>query len=258
MNTKILSESALNVINQYKNFHVENAICPIPYFNNKTTARRAGLRAEVGKGSPKDLYEEVIQRAFEQKINYKSFDSENLKKFLVDNNIGIDCSGFVYYILDEESRNRNKGGLDKHLVYPFAKGIIGKLKAKIRPTINTDVRTLAHNKNSKIISIPEIQVGDIITMISKEESREREHILIINQIEYQNFKPVTVHYTHAVAWPTDGEYGHGIHEGKIEIVDINKNLLEQRWTENNVAGNENYTLVRAQKSVTEIRRLNWF
>jgi hypothetical protein len=61
---------------------------------------------------------------------------------------------------------------------------------------------------------------------------------------------------HAIAWPTDGEYGHGIHDGKIEITDINKSILEQRWIENNVIENENYTLIRAQKSITEIRRLN--
>lgn len=243
MNTKILSESAIDVINQYKNFQVENAICSVPYFNNKTTARRAGLRAEVGKGSPKDIFDEVEQRAFEQKIDLKNLDSVSLKKFLVDNNIGIDCSGFVFNVLDLSKKN----------IY-FDKGIFGKIKAMIRPAMNTDVKTLAHNKNSKAISLLEIQVGDIITMINN----ERDHVILVNQIEYQNFKPTTIHYAHAVAWPTDGEYGHGIHEGKIEILDLNKSLLEQRWIENNVTNSENYTLTRAQKSVTEIRRLNWF
>ncbi len=241
MNTKILSESALNIIDQYKNFKIGNAICSIPYFNNKTTARRAGLRAEIGKGSPKDIFEELRQKTFEQKIDLESFTSESLKKFLVDNNIGIDCSGFTYYVLDLAKKN----------LY-FDKGFIQKIKAKIRQVENTDVKTLAHNKNSNTIPISEIQPGDFITIINN----ERDHILVIHQIEYQNFIPTTIHYVHAIAWPTDGEYGHGIHEGKIEILDINKNILEQKWIENNMINNENYTLAKANKSVTEIRRLN--
>ena len=59
MNTKQISRGALDIIDQYRNFRIENAICSIPYFNNKTTARRAGLRAEVGKGSPKDIFDEM-------------------------------------------------------------------------------------------------------------------------------------------------------------------------------------------------------
>lgn len=244
MNTKIISESTLNIIDQYKNFKIGNAICSIPYFNNKTTARRAGLRVEVGKGSPKEIYDEIKQKAFEQKIDINLFTSESLKKFLVDNNIGIDCSGFAYHILDLSS---------KSLSFPFAKGIFGKLKAKMRPVENTDVATLAHNKNSKIVSISEIKPGDIITMIND----ERDHILVINQIEYQNFKPITIHYVHAIAWPTDGEYGHGIHEGRIEILNIEKLIIEQRWTENYKTGIENYTFSKAQKSQIELRRLTF-
>ena len=258
MNTKRISDEALRVIEQYKNFQIGNSTCSIPYFNNKTTARRAGLRAEIGKGSPKDIFDEAEHRAIPQKIDLNLLDSENLKKFLVDSNIGIDCSGFAYYVLNEESKSRGKGSIDKHLSFPLSKGIMGKIKSKVRPVENTDVQTLAHNKNSKIVSVKEEQVGDIVTMIGGTDGGERDHILIIHQIEYQNFLPVTVHYVHAVAWPTDGEYGHGIHEGKIEIVDVSKSILEQKWIEMEKTGVDNYTFSRAGKSVTEIRRLNWF
>jgi hypothetical protein len=91
---------------------------------------------------------------------------------------------------------------------------------------------------------------------------ERNHILVIYQIEYQNFIPTTLHYAHAIAWPTDGEFGHGLHKGIIEIINPEKDLFEQRWIElgkdSLVNGDENYTFSRARKSKTEIRRLNWF
>ncbi len=243
MNTKLLSQEALDIINQYKNFQIGNAICSIPYFNNKTKGIRGGLRVEVGKGSPKDIFDEVKQKAFEQKVDTKLFTSDTLKKFLVDNNIGIDCSGFAYYVLAIP---------DKYLHFPFAKGILGKLKAKIRPIENTDVATLAHDKNSKVIPVSKVQVGDMITMIN---NIERDHILIINQIEYQNFLPTTIHYVHAVAWPTDGEYEHGIHEGTIEVLNNEKLIIDQKWVENGKIGDENYTFARGQKSLTELRRL---
>lgn len=258
MNTKLISQNSLDIIEQYKNFKVENAVCSVPYFNNKHTGNRASFRVESGKGSPKDIYEEIEQKAIRDKFDMKSFSSDSLKKFLVDNDIGIDCSGYAYYILNEESLSLGKGTLDRHLSFPFAKGIWGKIKSKFRPIENAGVQTFAHDKNSKVISIKDVQVGDIITMVGGPDNGERDHILIIYQIEYQNFLPTVIHYTHAVAWPTDGEYGHGIHEGKIEITGLEKNLVEQSWRENGKVGEENYTFTRAQRSVTELRRLRWF
>lgn len=243
MNTKLISQQALDIISQYKNFQIGNAVCSVPYFNNKTTKQRAALGVFIGKGSPKDIYDEVRGLLIKEKIAETSLTSETLKRLLVDKNLGIDCSGFISHVFDISS---------KKVHFPFAKGILGKLKAKVRPIENTDVATLADNSNSKVISLKETEPGDIITMLNNDE---RDHVLLINQIEYQNFLPVTIHYVHAVAWPTDGEYGHGIHEGKIEITDLNMGILEQRWIENNKMGNENYTFTRGQKSLTELRRL---
>lgn len=257
MNTKVISEAAREVIGHYKNFQVGTAICSVPYFNNRVTARRAGLRAEIGKGSPKDIFDEINHRALEEKVDVKLLDSETLKKFLVHSNLGIDCSGFAYYILDEESRSRGFGALDKHLAFPLSKGIFGKIKSKMRPIENSGVENFAHEENSRKIIFKEIEPGDIITMLGGPEDGERNHILVITQVEYQNFVPTTIHYVHAIAWPTDGEYGHGIHDGKIEIIDPNKSILEQRWIENEKIGDENYTFARAKKSTTEVRKLNW-
>lgn len=262
MNTKTLSEKSLTVINQYANFHIANAMCNIPYYNNRRSGVRAGLRAINGKGSPYDIFEEVEIVTMREKVSVASFTNESLKKFLVDHNIGIDCSGLVYYILNTESVSRNRGPMDKHLLFPFSKGLIGKIRCKLRPTENTDARTLANDRNSHVIAMNEIQPGDFISMLKRpdapEEERARDHVILIHQIEYQNFVPIALHYTHTVAWPTDGQYGHGVRQGVIEILDPQKSLLEQRWIEAEKTGDENYTLGRAKKSVTEIRRLNWF
>jgi hypothetical protein len=262
MNTKTLSDKALIAIDQYAKFRIGSATCSIPYFNNRRVGMRASLRAISGKGSPYDIHEEVEISALREKVSVVTFNNETLKKFLVDHNIGIDCSGLVYYILNAESLVRKLGTIDKHLAFPLCKGLVGKIRCKLRPTENTNVLTLAHDRNSNIVAMSEIQPGDFISMLKRpeapEEERARDHIIVIHQIEYQNFAPTILHYTHTIAWPTDGSYGHGVRQGVIEILDPNKPLLEQRWTEAGKTADENYTLGRAKKSIIEIRRLNWF
>ncbi len=260
MNTKTLSDKALVVINQYTNFSIGNARCSIPYFNNRHSGARASLRANIGKGSPKDIFDEVESISILEKINVGSLDSITFKKFLVDHNIGIDCSGFAYHILNAENEAREKGTLDKHLSFPFCTGLLGKIRCKLRSIENAGVSTFAHDKNSRVLNLTQAEPGDIITMMSYKDGNDKQqldHILIIHQIEYQNFMPVTLHYMNAIAWPTDGEYGHGVREGRIEIVNPIKPLTEQRWIENEKADSENYTLARATASKTELRRLNW-
>ncbi|MEK7609667.1 MAG: hypothetical protein AAB470_00910 [Patescibacteria group bacterium] len=255
MNTKTLSNRALSTINQYLNFRVGTAVCSIPYFNNKTIKARATLRAYGGKGSPKDIFEEIQTIAVKSHVNIESLTNESLKKILTDNNIGIDCSGFVYYILNAQSEELKNETLDRRLSFVNCHGLIGKIRCSLRPIENCDVGTLAHDKNSLTVPIKEISPSDIITMIGDSEENEHDHILVIHQVEYQNFIPCKIHYSHAVAYPEDGIYGTGIRQGTIEIVDPDKSISEARWIENNKEGVANRIFIRATKSKTEMRRL---
>lgn len=258
MITQVISSKASDLIKKYQAFTYGNAVCGIPYFNNKTTGLRGALRVEIGKGTPQEIHDEVELLVTQQKISKTSFTNESLKKFLIANKIGIDCSGFTYIILNEESQTRGKGALDKHLSFPFSKGFLGSFKAKMRPIENTNVQTLAHYENSTALEISNAQVGDMITLLGGPDGGERDHVLVVDQVQYENNLPTIIHYVHAIAWPTDGEYGHGIHEGTISIVNIEGSLRAQHWVENGKTGEENYTYSRAEKSQTELRRLNWF
>jgi hypothetical protein len=100
MNTKILTLRPMSVIDQYLNFKVGNAVCSVPYFNNKTVKARGTLRAFGGKGSPKDIFEETETLLLKSHVAVESINNETLKKFLADSNIGIDCSAFAYYVLN--------------------------------------------------------------------------------------------------------------------------------------------------------------
>jgi hypothetical protein len=307
MNTRLTSEKALTVIDQYLHFRYDGATTNVPYYNNSRKAVRAGLRGALGKGSPRDIFDETDIAMAREKISKSGgnagmmpsrgaiqgaiaggsfipdkLSDSALKHFLVDHTIGIDCSGFVYYVMNAEFSAQNKGSIDRHLAFPYVKGIFGKLRAKMRPAENADVATFAHAKNSRVIALNETKPGDIIVMVDDNQDvgeknkqkkiidrNNRDHILFIHQVDYQNFVPIAIYYSHSVAWPSDGTYDHGVRQGKIEILDIKKPLTEQKWIEAEKIGeggvtktdpsmtavSENYTFTHALKARTEIRRM---
>ncbi len=258
MNTKTLSNRALSIIDQYLHFKVAEAECSVPYFNNKTVRARAALRSTIGKGSPQEIFEEIKGILVKSHVNESLITSDLLKKTLTDNNIGIDCSAFTYYVLNSECEDLKKGHLDKHIHFINCHGLIGKMRCALRPIENCDVATFADDINSKIILIKEIQPGDIITMLGGPDNSDRDHVLVIHQVEYQNFIPTKIHYSHSVAYPEDGIYGTGIKQGIIEIIKPEASIAEQSWTENGKSNQENRIFLRAQKSKTELRRLHFF
>jgi hypothetical protein len=271
MNTRTLSPSSLATISQYLHFQAGSAVCSVPYFNNKTRGSRGALRTHIGKGSPQDIAEETETLLKLKHISPETLSDEALKKLLTDSAIGIDCSGFVYHVLNAESLEQKKGGLEKHLSFVQCPGVLGKIRGHMRPAENSGVVTFAHDENSKVVSVNEVQPGDMITMLPgttveapfdhikvvASTGAERDHILVVHQVEYSDAVPTKIHYSQAVAYPEDGVYGTGIKQGTIEITDPSQPLLSQRWIENGFEGTSNRIFVRAQKSTTQLRRLNW-
>ncbi len=251
MNTKLLSQKALSIIEQYNNFVFYNAFCSVPYFNNKTKLIRAGLRVNIGKGSPKDIYDELRAFAIKNHIDPNSIDNDSLKKILVDNNIGIDCSAYAYYILNAFSIESSFGQLDKHLKFTYCKGLVGKLRCKLRPLENCDVITMSNDKNSHEIRLDEVNVGDFISFVNSSDDSVRDHIAIVYKVEYQNFKSVKFYITHAAAYPEDGLYGTGTKNSEITITSPDLAISEQIWSDPALKN-------RSEISTTTIRRFNWF
>lgn len=245
---KTLSEAAIFVLEQYLHFQVGPASCSVPYFNNKTIKARAALAARVGKGKPSDILDELKDILFRKRISIDSLNSESLKKILVENNLGIDCSGFSYQILNAESEATGKGSLKKHLVLIKANNFIRKIIASLNPVKNVDVATFASDKNSQQISLKEILPGNIITMLGNSGEGERDHILVIHKVEYVGSDPKIIHYSHSIAYPEDGLYGTGVRQGYIEINDSSNSILEGNWSEKHI-------FARAQRSKTELRKL---
>ncbi len=134
----ILSSEAQKVVEKYLSLPI-GAGCQTPYFNNRRTKIRAGLRALVGKGRPEEIAEEAEMFSIRDRAGIKKMDSAALKKFLVEHNLGVDCSGFAYHVLSVEISAKTGKKLSSS-VKPWS-GFKRKLKHWLRPAENTGVST---------------------------------------------------------------------------------------------------------------------
>lgn len=224
---KTLTPEATKVVDDYLNLPLAGKSVQCPYLNNRRAKIRGGLRVMIGKGTPKEISEEAELIALKQKIKLTDLDEDALKKFLVDNGLGIECSGFVYHTLDAELQARGKGSLAQHLRFPKIKNPIRKLLTRMRTAENTDVTIFADDINSVEIPVSEIAPGDFVTYKGSKEFGN--HIILIQGIEFENGKPAKIFYTHSNEIPEDGKYGHGIRQGSFVITDVNKKVAQQQW-----------------------------
>jgi hypothetical protein len=258
MITHSLSKNALERIDQYLNLRIGHVSCPVLYFNNKTTGTRAALASHVGKGTPEDISHELTTILFKQKISLDTLSVELLRKTMLEHHIGIDCSGFVYHVLDTESISSGHGRLHRHLTFKNRTNIFRTIAIFMHPEKNTSVAILADNSNSSIIPLQNIRPGDLVVMTDNTEAPERDHILIIHRVDYDESSSRRIlYYSHSVAYPEDGLYGTGVRQGTIDLATPQDTLFEATWIEDSPDNIPNRTFLKARSSKTEIRRIHW-
>ncbi len=226
-----------------------------PYFNNKRRRSRSKLRALVGKGSPAEIAEEAAIEAKFARLDIAAMATDKLKEFLVDQDLGIDCSGFAYHVLNSHSQE-TRGRSIQSFVKSARSGMFGPLLARLRPAENLGVSSFAHEKNSSAIRASEARPGDVVTFIGTGRDGMYNHILVVTGIERTADGDTRLSYAHSYAWPSDGVFGHGVREGDILV--HGDDLLGGTWKEKGVTGSENYTYESARnaKSVS-VRRLRY-
>jgi len=237
-----MTESAQKIIENYKNLKIGNKTIPCPYFINKGQKVRGALRVLIGKGSPKDIEEEVALMALKSKVNLKKMNEKEIAEFLVEKKIGLDCSGFVYHVMDAELAAKGKK-LSKTITFP-KKGLLRKILTKLRPAENTSVAVLFDDKNTKEIKTKDIEAGDLILMLETGKNHDLNHVLLITKKEDKKNKTL-LHYAHSLKWKNELPGEHGVREGVIELVDTKKPLTKQVWIEKGKKGKENETFERA-------------
>jgi hypothetical protein len=252
MNT--LSPLAQKVIEKYLALPL-GAGCSTPYFNNRRKRIRGGLRALVGKGAPEEIAEEAEMFSIRERAGIKKMESGALKRFLVDHNLGIDCSGLAYQVLEAESLARTGKRL-RSAVRPWS-GFKRRLLHIVRPSENSGVSTFSHSQNSIAVSEADIRAGDFISIIGTGAEKKYNHMMVVESVEASG-STKKINYIHSYMWPEDGLYDHGVRRGIISI-ENDTPIISGVWTEKGKMSKDNYTFMSAQSAKDiSIRRLRVF
>lgn len=278
----MLSAQAQKILTEYFNLpFVGVAGVRCPYFNNARKRQRAELKVLVGKGLPEEIVEEtkIISLQyhaglFDHSGNCRVVESQNchpresgvpavchpdesrdlcqtIRKFLIDNDLGIECSGFVTNILRAHYLETKNIDIAKKFFKVSPKQFARWLITKLRPVENISARVWSLDQNTeKISDMAKITAGDVIVILEKQLPWVRNHIILITEKNGNVLK-----YAHARTWKSEGRFGHGVAMGEIKIIAPDKGILEQEWSELGKVGTDNETLAEAKTAkVVEVRR----
>lgn len=224
MNELVLPEAAQKAIESYQKLNLGGKSITCPYYINNN--RTKDLRAMVGKGTPEEIVMEAQIWGKLKGMHFEQMSEEDIKQFLMDRGIGIDCSGFVLHVLDYWFKAQTGKHIWSKLKVPGS-GIYSWLRYKLRPVEQLGANTITGDLNSKAISINDVRPGDVIR--SKWKKTDTHHIQLISRVERDENNNVTlIEYTHSTPY-----YGktNGVRVGAIKITDPNKTLKEQEWLE---------------------------
>jgi len=268
----MLSPKAENLIEQYLNLPFDDVTkVRCPYYINSRAKQRAQLRVLIGKGLPQEIVEEA--KIISIQYHHGLFDTEGkclisglptdeivnppaecIKKFLVDNGLGVDCSGFVSHILREHYRETRKMDITSKFYFVPLTNYFRYVISWLRPLENMSVKRYASDQNTKKInSISEIIPGDVLILLETGPQKNRNHIILITENDGKIIK-----YAHARAWSMEGKYDHGVARGEIRIIKPNESLLNQEWVEFGTINENNETYLEAKNAkIFEIRRIKF-
>ena len=254
MKTEKISDKAQKVINDYMFLKVNGKTINTPYFINPRS--RKDLRAMVGKGTPEEI---IMESKIWEKIKGVNFDQmseKEIKDFLINRGIGIDCSGFIVHVLDALSMERNGKHVWSFLKPTVYRKIIGPLMYRLRPVENLGAEIITNEKNSVPVEIKDVMPGDVIR--SKAKQTNGHHIMLVTEVlrDDSTNQVVAIKYTHSSPYYGDKM---GVKTGEIRIKDITKPLWDQEWTEKDEHGvNHTYEGFMVNVEDNGLRRLKCF
>lgn len=235
MKIEKISKSAQKKISEFQKLHIGTKRVIAPYFMN-LKGQKGGLRVMVGKGSPQEILQEVKVWSQVKGFNIKRADEKQIREFMISMGIGIDCSGFVVYVLNEELKERGLKSIWNYLKFtnrsPFA-----RLKRLLRPVENIGANLLTSDENCiRIENLDEIRPADLIR--AKGKQKNAHHVAIITEVEKDDEgNLISFQYAHSHRFY---EEENGIRIGTVTIVDKKKSLKDQKWDDSH--NNRNYML----------------
>jgi len=193
MKTLVISKQVKDAINEYSNLHLgDKEVCTPYYINEK---RHKDLRAMVGKGTTEEIQMEARIWEKLKGLDFNNMSSKEIKQFLTDRGIGIDCSGFVIHVLNKWYESISGQAIWSALKVPTP-SFRAWLGNKLRPVENIGAQTITNEDNAKKIKVKDVLPGDLIR--SKAKRKDAHHIMIVTKVTYDDANnPTLIEYTHS-------------------------------------------------------------
>ncbi len=219
-----LPKEATEIIDHYFNLKIGNKKIRCPYYIN--LKRTKDLRALVGKGTPEEIELEVQIWAKLRGIDLIKSSEKEIREFLINEGIGIDCSGFVIHVINGWYKAVNGKNIWSKLK-PMKNDIIHRLAYKLKPVEKLGAEIITNLENSETIEIGNVLPGDVIR--TKWKRKNSHHILLVSKIEKDSKGNVKIiEYTHSIPFYDEKS---GVKTGEIEVIHQNKPLQDQKWLE---------------------------
>lgn len=232
-----LPKASLQTIYHYFHLSIGGKEIPCPYYINEDyplpifekskiipskklayRKKQSKSRAMVGKGKPTEIEKVTKELAQKNKFDLKQANVLQIRKFMVEHGIGVDCSALVVWALNELSKEKFDKPLWKFINFG-KRNVFRRLLITLRPAENIGVKVLNAN-SQEIKNIHNVQPGDLII------SWNNQHVLLITEVGFENDKPKYFKYVNSTWWYGDG----GVKEGTVNIKNSGS-LLNQDWSE---------------------------
>lgn len=217
-----LPENAQKIIDQYFHLKLDGKEVACPYFIN--LKRKKDLRAMMGKGTPEEIEMEAKIWEKVKGVEFENMNESEIRKFLMERGIGIDCSGFVVHVLNNWYKaETGKSIWPKMKIYN--KSIAYRIAYFLKPVEKLGAEIITGELNADKIEISDVKPGDLIR--SKWSRPNAHHVMMISKVDRDDSGKVTeLEYVNSTE-----QYGdaNGVRYGKIRIKDEFKPLQDQEW-----------------------------
>jgi len=244
---KKFEELVKQEIDKYLNLNVGGVYCKVPYIFGSSWMEfwRTG-----GKGSVEQIKVEAEKLFALYDLVPAEMTEFERYKFLRDKRVGIDCSGLVYNIYDQITKNLFNKPLSNYVVR-FA-GLIGQID-KLVFSFKRNRRIASYHLTSDLNSFPvknlkDIRIGDMIKM--KSSDPEIGHVAIIYNIDISQDEIIYAHSSFKTKTV-------GPHLGKIRVTNYDLPIDKQYWEEVSAKGESISTNVSSKEGLG-LRRLKIF
>jgi|GEM_PF-2006231 len=191
-----------------------------PYWRNIVDQVDGRIIAEGpfdGKGTPEQIKYATLCAAEKEDKDYNTMSKEEIQELQKRNNIGIECSGLIYNLLDGLCKDMGLSGVYYHLVGEWR----GIKRFGVR---SVSASHMAMPVNSSPIRTTDLMLGDIVTLMGHDEIG---HVILI--LKNENNILNVIHNSSSSSYPF-------VHTFNIKITDPNKNIIHQDWQEKSISG----------------------